>query len=260
MNDSDQEHAFTILTSNGLIPSIADNHDTSSGSSPITFANWRQNSSTHQYRDRRKLRHRAPIYEIPPAQSLNPDSQPAFIPRMFIILYSTELTGLAPLSPSTSYSELLSPSVRNSPESPYIPLSVLLGAADREYSSAELASCLLPTFPRLLESEMHVLLQDCSPDSLGWGQHMAQLSALAHSRFCPGGLDHVPLIAAPKFHEFIKWAQLSHKGKRDYHALQRLQEDYKQHGRPVKSILRRHPTLHVRLTIRKSKNLLCSIL
>jgi len=77
---------------------------------------------------------------------------------------------------------------------------------------------------------MHVLLQDPSPDSLEWGQHMAQLSALVHSRSCPGGLDHVPVIAASKYHEFIKWVQLSRKGKWDYHALQCLQEDYKQHG------------------------------
>lgn len=60
MNDNDQEHVFTILTSHGLIPSIADDRDMLS---PTTFANWRQSSSTHQYRDRRNLRHGAPIYE-----------------------------------------------------------------------------------------------------------------------------------------------------------------------------------------------------
>lgn len=130
----------------------------------------------------------------------------------------------------------------------------------RADSPAEFATCLLPTFTRLVESEMHILLQDPSPDSLEWGQHMAQLSALVHSRFCPGGLDHVPIIAAPKFHEFIKWVQLSRKGKRDYNALQRLQEDYKQHETPVKSVTSRHPTLHVPLTIQKRINLICSIM
>ena len=258
MNDSDQEYAFTILTSHGLIPSIADNHDTPS---PTTFANWRQSSSTHQYHDRRNLRHGAPIYEVPPAQLLDSTSQPVFIPRMFIILYSTELTGLAPLPPPASYPELLSPLVQSLSEPPYIPLSALPGVAGREEDSpTEFATCLLPTFPRLVESEMHILLQVPSPNSLEWGQHMAQLSALVHSRSCPGGLDHVPVIAAPKFHEFIKWVQLSRKGKRDYSALQRLQKDYKQHRTPVESIPSRHPTLPVPLTTQKRINLICSII
>jgi len=148
--------------------------------------------------------------------------------------------------------------VRNLSESPYTYSTICTqGVVGREKDSpTEFATCLLPMFPRLVESEMHVLLQDPSPDSLEWGQHMAQLSALVHSRFCPGGLDHVPVIAASKYHEFIKWVQLSRKGKRDYRALQCLQEDYKQHGTPVKSITSRHPTLRVPLTIRKRMNLI----
>lgn len=99
----------------------------------------------------------------------------------------------------------------------HIPLSALRESwAERRIAPPSLR---LACYQRLVESEMHVLLQDPSPDSLEWGQHMAQLSALVHSRFCPGGLDHVPVIAASKYHEFIKWVQLSRKGKRDDHAL-----------------------------------------
>lgn len=40
-------------------------------------------------------------------------------------------------------------------------------------------------------------------------QQMSQLSALVHSRSCPGGLDHVPTVVAPKFHEFTTIARVT---------------------------------------------------
>ena len=169
---------------------------------------------------------------------------------------SIEFTGLAPLPTPTSYLKLLSPPVDNPSEPQYVPPSALLKVTGKEDNPTEFASCLLPTFPRLVESEMHILLQVCSPDSLEWVQHMAQFSALVHSSSCPGGLDHVPDIVAPKFHNFVKWIQLARKGQRDYHALACLQEEYRQHGASAKSIV----TCQSTLTVQKRKSLVCLIM
>ena len=232
MNDADQERAWTILPSHNLIPSVPD-HDDISTLSPASFASWRQEASAYRYRDRRRLRSCASIYEIP-TQSPDSNSEDSilpplvFTPCIFIILYSTEFVGLPPLPALTSYSKSLFLSVDDSLESPYVPLSALLRQTNvfKEDIYIDFAGCLVPTFARLLESEMYVLLQQTSLHSATWGQHMAQLSALIYSRSCPGGPDNLPAIVAPRFREFAKWIQSDLKGEEDHSALKHLQENF----------------------------------
>lgn len=225
MNDTDQESAFTMLTSYGLIPSAA-NHDDRL-TPPASFASWRQSPWVHGYRDRRRLYHSGFIYEVP-AQSPDSDAEYFYKPTIFIVLYTTEFVGLTPLPPPSPYFKLTLPSTDDLSEPPWVPLSALR-ITYQEDMSIEIANCLMPTFPRLVESEMYVLLRDTLFHSARWGQQLAQVTALIYSHSCPGGPDHLPAIVAPRFREFAKWIQSEIKGEANYNALEHLQEDFMQY-------------------------------
>lgn len=218
LHDKDQERAFIILTSHGLIPSLPDDSDTPLH--PYTsFVNWRQEyASPSQYRDRRRLRHGAPIYETPP-QPANSDPKTTFTPRMLIILYSAEFAGLAPISSQHS----------DSPgDTRFIPLAAL-------QKSTDIPNCLVPTFQSLVESEIHVLLQDPNHPSPTWCQHAAQLASLVCSGSCPGGMDGLADFVSPQFQPFAIWLQRSQKGMTDHGALKRMRRDFGEPGKSSKS-------------------------
>lgn len=143
---------------------------------------------------------------------------------MFIILYSVEFAGLAPLPTPI-------PDVRSddSQKPLYVPLATLSGVTSQENIRSEFGSCLIPTFQRLVESEMHVILQEPSHHSITWGQHMAQLAALSRSRYCPGRLDGLPGIVDSRFVPFASWAGSARKMGGDFVELKRLQENFKRH-------------------------------
>lgn len=172
VHDEDQERAFIILTAHGLLPPLPDNSDRPLHSY-TNFVNWRQEyASPSQYRDGRRLRHGAPIYETPPHPA-DSDPKTTFTPRMFIILYSAEFADLAPFSSQHD----------DSPgDTQFISLTAL-------QKSTDIPNCLVPTSQSLVESENHVLLQGPNHPSPTWCQHAAQLASLVYSRSCPGGMD-----------------------------------------------------------------------
>jgi hypothetical protein len=85
---------------------------------------------------------------------------------------------------------------------------------------------LVPTFMRLIESEMHVLLRHADFHSTVWGQYMAELSELLRSRSYGRGTDDLEDVINPKFSRFLDWVQLSMKGEADYEDLKFLKESY----------------------------------
>lgn len=216
MNDADQERAFTILTSNGFLPSIPDE---SPRPPDMDFTSWRgQYSSPTQYRDRRKFHHGAPIYELPLRQT-DANSEPDFV-RPWIIIYSAEFAGLAPIPSWTDPTQ----------DTRLAPLSALPKAIAICRVPTDLRNCLVPTFESLVESEMHVLLQNTELKAASWAHHMDQLSALAHSGCCYGGMDGLSEIVSPRFKPLTDWIWHSQRGRQDYSALKKLQSDYKNPG------------------------------
>lgn len=188
---------------------------------PISFKRWREQASSYQYRDRRRLRHSAPIYEITRSQPKEASATSfKYTPRMFIIIYSAEFVGLPPL-PATNQP------MGVSSEEAYVPVTALRPQLDPDI---QLRGCLVPKFPQLVESEMHVLLQNTQPHSAAWDQHVCQLSALSRSRGCPGGPRHLPHIVAPKFSAFSNWIVASFSGEADYEALSGLRRHYSSAG------------------------------
>lgn len=213
INDADQERAFAILTSDGFLPSIPDENPRPPD---MGYTNWReQYSSPSHYRDRRKFYHGTPIYELPPRQT-NPNPEHDST-RPWIIIYSAEFAGLAPIPSWTNLTQ----------DTRFAPLSALPKAIAICHIPTDLRNCLVPTFESLVESEMHVLLQHTELKSASWAHHMDQLSALAHSGCCYGGMDGLSEIVSPRFKHFTVWIWHSQRGRQDYRALKRLQSDYK---------------------------------
>lgn len=164
-----------------------------------------------------------PIYELPTTGDPVEDML-----RPFIIVYSAEEVGLTHIALPTSTSE-------NDSTAAYIPLSALnpdLSLCDDELPLNEgdeslLRDSMVPSFKSLVKSEMHVLLTRAKLDSPVWGQHMAQLSELVHSRSCPGGLDNLQeLVADERLNEFVSWFRASLKGEANYGKLEGLQASY----------------------------------
>lgn len=216
MNDADQERAFTILTSNGFLPSIPDENPRPPD---MDFNSWReQYSSPRQYRDRRTFYHGAPIYELSPRPT---DSNPEpNVIRPWIIIYSAEFAGLAPIPSWTDPTQ----------DTLFAPLSALPKAIAICRVPTDLRNCLVPTFESLVESEMHVLLQHTELKSALWAHYMDQLSALAHSGCCYGGMDGLSEIVSPRFKLFTEWIWHGQRGRQGYGALKKLQSDYKNPG------------------------------
>lgn len=185
----------------------------------MDFNSWReQYSLPNQYRDRRNFYHGAPIYELPPRQTnSNPEHDSI---RPWIIIYSAEFAGLAPI-PS---------GVNPTQDTRFAPLSALPKAIAICRVPTDLRNCLVPTFESLVESEMHVLLQHTELKSASWAHHLDQLSVLAHSGCCYGGMDGLSEIVSPRFNPFTEWIWHSQRGRQDYRALRKLQHDYKDPG------------------------------
>lgn len=93
----------------------------------------------------------------------------------FVIIYSADFVGLTPVP------ALPGPSLSKSDFMFYTRLSVLQQEPVEDITDTS-DDILIPSFSQLVESELHVLLQHAEPQSLVWGQHMAQLSELCHSR------------------------------------------------------------------------------
>lgn len=185
----------------------------------MDFTSWRgQYSSPTQYRDRRKFHHGAPIYELPLRQT-DANSEPNFV-RPWIIIYSAEFAGLAPIPSWTDPTQ----------DTRFAPLSALPKAIAICRVPTDLRNCLVPTFESLVESEMHVLLQNTELKTASWAHHMDQLSALAHSGCCYGGMDGLSEIVSPRFKPLTDWIWHSQRGRQDYSALKKLQSDYKNPG------------------------------
>lgn len=162
---------------------------------------WRELAPSYRFRDRRRVRLCTPMYELPRTGDPFDD---ALLP--FVILYSAEAVGLHPVP--------LPEPLGASSESPYVLVSsdpiVSPDSASEDPSDGEII--LVPTFPSLVESEVHVL--SCSADHLSpvWAQHMAQLSELLRSRSCDKGYDKLPELINPKFSQFSGWIQSHLRG------------------------------------------------
>ncbi|OXV06002.1 hypothetical protein Egran_06230 [Elaphomyces granulatus] len=194
INDADQERAFAVLISQGALPAVPED---SAESRPAEFTRWRELAPSYRFRDRRRVRLCTPMYELPGTG--NP-----FDP--FVILYSTEAVGLCPVP----FPEPL----EASSESPYVLVSsdplVSPDSASQDSSGDKII--LAPTFPSLVESEVHVL--SCIADHLSpvWGQHMAQLSELLRSRSCDKGYDSLQELVNPRLSQFSGWIQSHLRG------------------------------------------------
>lgn len=220
INAADQPRAFDLLTSHGLTIS------TSSQQNHASFSEWCNGaSSSSQYHDRRKTRLVTPIYELP----LTGDPLDDML-RPFIIVYSAEEVGL-------SLIPLLSSASEDKSLTAYVPLSILNpdhASYDKELSSTQsqdiaLNDSMVPSFQLLVRSEMHVLLMHAELQSPVWGQHMAQLSELVHSRSCPGGLDNLKeLVADARLDDFVQWFRESLKGEADYKKMEDLRIAYRE--------------------------------
>lgn len=216
INAADQQRTFELLVSHGLSISTSDQQK----GPPASFRDWCESASlSSQYHDRRRTRLLTPIYELPATGNPLDD-----ILRPFIIVYSAEEVGLPPIA---------SPTENNAA---YITLSVLnpdLALCDDETFVKESGSflprdSLVPSFNSLVKSELHVLLVHAEPHSPVWGQHMAQLSELVHSRAYADGLDNLQdTVADARFNEFISWFRASLKGEADYKRLESLQASYR---------------------------------
>lgn len=211
VNDADQERIFAILTSQGALPSIDEDI---AATRPANFMRWRKLATLFSYRDRRRVRLCTPVYEIP---GTGDELDDGLIP--FIIIYSAESIGLPLLPYPPSTATIPSPGTPSKP--PYVPVSTLksLGCGPSGMSGW---TSLIPTFPRLVESEMHILLHHAEFMSPLWGQHMAQLSALLRSRTFDEGHDCLTTLVNPQLSRFAQWVESDLKGESNYEDLERL--------------------------------------
>jgi hypothetical protein len=221
INAADQSRTFELLVSHGLSISTSDQRK----EPPASFWDWYQSASlSSQYHDRRKTRLLTPIYELPATGDPLDDML-----RPFVIVYSAEEVGLPLIASPTSTSE-------NKSTIAYVTLSVLNPDLDlcndeaflKKSENFLLKDSMVPSFKSLVRSEMHVLLMHAELHSPVWGQHMAQLSELVHSRACAHGLDNLEaVIEDEKLNEFILWFRASLKGKAYYERLESLRASYR---------------------------------
>ncbi|KAK4243304.1 hypothetical protein C7999DRAFT_18329 [Corynascus novoguineensis] len=204
VNDADQHRAFDLLTSRGAQPSVP---DTEAEEPAASFERWRELAPSYQFSDRRRVRLCVPMYELPRTGDPIDDAL-----RPFVILYSAETVGLPAVHfPSTGETAF---------ESGYTPISSLASV----YSNA--STSLVPTFPCLVASEMHVLFHHADYLSPTWGQHVAQLSELLRSRSCDGGYDSLPELVNSELREFAGWMRSHLQDGADGEGLARLKEAY----------------------------------
>lgn len=207
INDADQELAFAVLTLQGALPAVPEG---ATETRPADFAHWRELAASYRFYDRRRVRLCTPMYEIPRTGDPVDD---ALLP--FIILYSAAAVGLPPVP--------FPQSLGLSSGHPYALLSSP-GSMLQDPRGGRIS--LIPTFPYLVKSEMHVLLRHADFLSPVWGQHMAQLSELLRSRSCGKGHDSLTTLANPRLSNFAAWIQAESKGEADYNQLGRLREAY----------------------------------
>lgn len=224
INANDQQHAFELLLSHGLSISTSSEQQ----EKPASFKDWYEStraSSPSQYYDRRKTRLVTPIYELPATGNPLDDML-----RPFIIVYSAEEVGLPPIASPMSTSEKIFKAAYvalSAPNPDIVPCDEKLSLkASEDFLSG---NSMVPTFNNLVRSEMHVLLMHAELHSPVWGQHMAQLSELVHSRACVDGLDNLQeTVADERLNEFISWFEAGLKGEADYERLESLQETYRE--------------------------------
>ncbi|EPE30273.1 hypothetical protein GLAREA_12996 [Glarea lozoyensis ATCC 20868] len=219
VNEEDQSRAFDLLTAQGALPMVPVNSITER---PTDFNQWRQLAKSYQYFDRCRTRLSTPIYQLPPTEDALDDM---LLP--FVVLYSAESVGLPPV-PSVKSDKQTLPSKTMASTNAYVSLSTLSSLDTAQGTTQRNGSCLIPTFSKLVKSEMHILLSHAEFHSPVWGQHMAQLSELINSRD-PGDLS---LDLSPRYADFLEWVLLSMKGDADYAELDGLKESYRQEQLP----------------------------
>lgn len=216
VNAADQHRVFDLLLCQGLSISISDRNSRKT----LSFKEWqREAPSFSQFHDRRRTRLVTPIYELPATGDVLDDML-----RPFIVVYSAEEVGLPFIAPPTAMTE-------TEITGAYTTLSELnqdLALCNKGSEKFRLIDAIIPSFISLVKSEMHVLLMHAEPHSPVWGQHMAQLSELVHSRACVGGPDSLQeLITDAIFQDFISWFQESLRGAADYDRLENLRASYR---------------------------------
>jgi hypothetical protein len=144
------------------------------------------------------------MYELPRTGDPIDD---ALLP--FVLLYSAETVGLPPVR---------LPGAAEPSEFGYTPISFLVPVLGDE------TACLVPTFPCLVASEMHVLLRHANYLSPVWGQHVSQLSELLRSRSCEGGYDGLPELVSQEHSEFAEWMKCHLQGAANGESLARMKE------------------------------------
>lgn len=219
INGFDQERAFTALSLQNISPSMTDDM---AAEKPTDFSHWRDLVQSHRFRDRRRLRPNAHIYQVPRTGEPFED-----ISLPFVVLNSADYFGL-PVVPSYVPNEALVNGPASS-VSPYTLTSVLDGLQLGNDEQGEVMDCLLPKLSLLVESEMHVLLRHAQVLSPVWGQHAAQLSELLRSRSCPNGPEAFLGTVNPKLSEFARWIALDLKGEANYADLDGIRERYVNH-------------------------------
>lgn len=168
------------------------------------------------------MRLATPIYELPPSG----DALSDFL-RPFIILYSAELVGLPevpPLWQTTASDDRENGEIDHLD---YVRVShlphCLLGSEESK------SSLLAPAIGRLVQSEMHVILQHATRAAV-WGQHMAQLSELLRSPGCEKRLESLHEMAKPTQVKFAHWVQTHSEGNGDKEAWQAIRDEYRSVG------------------------------
>ena len=153
-----------------------------------------------------------PIYELPRTGDPVNDAQ-----RPYVILYSAETVGLPGL--------YLAGEGETASESGYISVSSPVSASTAD-SHGEVTTLLIPTFPCLVQSEMHVLLRHADYLSSAWCQHVGQLSELLRPPSCEGGYGSLPELVNPELVEFARWIKAHLQGETDCEKLRQLKEVY----------------------------------
>lgn len=235
INEVNQARTFESLCSNGCRPSqlLSDNP------APCLndFDEWRGLALHYQYHYRRRLRICTPIYELPKTGDAFSDF---FLP--FIIVYTAELVGLPAVPPPSaikaytdSKGEITSqPRDQKHREEAghqdgkhhrdYVLISslphYLLGSHESQ------SNLLIPDFNRLIQSNLHVLLQLANQSPI-WGQYMVQLSELVHSPGCEMGPHSFHDIVKPTQVKFTQWVQLDLKGESDQEVLCKILNEHR---------------------------------
>ena len=216
INQTDQVKAFDLLRSLGCQPSLPSEESRRLDD----FQEWRELALNHQYLDRRRLRICVPIYELPrTGDEIHDFSLP------FIIVYSAELVGLPPVPPLAQITSAPPGAQDETIHQGYVFVNSLPHFIP---GPSESLSCLVvPEFQRLIQSEMHVLLQHADDPPI-WGQHMAQLSELIHSHSCANGIDSLGELVQPRFLRFAQWVQSDLRGHSDRESLQSIRDEYRE--------------------------------